>query len=162
MILYNRSTYDSPLGEITLITSASKIHLCEFSDKSERINKHLTKYYSNETILSGQTPAYIKSMLDIYFKGECALDFTLAKPKGTDFQRRIWAGLTTIPYGQTYSYQQLAAVTASHPRAVGMANGANPISLFIPCHRVIGKDGSLTGYAGGLDRKKALLELEAS
>ena len=85
-------------------------------------------------------------------------------PAGTEFQRRVWSALRLIPYGQTWSYGQLArqvgSVAAS--RAVGLANGKNPIALIIPCHRVIGSDGSLTGYGGGLDRKRFLLDLETS
>lgn len=81
---------------------------------------------------------------------------------GTDFQRRVWAALLTIPYGQTRSYGQLASQIGSPTasRAVGLANGRNPISIIVPCHRVIGSNGSLTGYGGGIDRKRALLDLE--
>jgi methylated-DNA-[protein]-cysteine S-methyltransferase len=105
-----------------------------------------------------------KSQLAAYFAGELrSFDLPLA-PRGTPFQLAVWRGLTTIPYGCTTSYGALAAAvgrpTAS--RAVGMANGRNPISVVIPCHRVIGADGSLTGYGGGLDRKRHLLSLERS
>ncbi|MDO5305693.1 MAG: methylated-DNA--[protein]-cysteine S-methyltransferase, partial [bacterium] len=83
-------------------------------------------------------------------------------PKGTPFQKKVWAELLKIPYGKTVSYQDIA-VSIGNPdacRAVGMANNKNPIPIFIPCHRVIGKNGNLTGYAGGLDCKQALLEIE--
>jgi methylated-DNA-[protein]-cysteine S-methyltransferase len=98
-----------------------------------------------------------------YFAGRLTtFDLPLA-PAGTQFQRRVWSALQTIPYGHTWSYGELARQigrqTAS--RAVGLANGKNPIALVIPCHRVIGSDGSLTGYGGGLDRKRFLLDLEA-
>lgn len=85
-------------------------------------------------------------------------------PRGTDFQRRVWSELRRIPYGRTMSYSELAA-RIGHPdaiRAVGRANGANPIAIVVPCHRVIGADGTLTGYGGGLDRKRFLLELEGA
>jgi methylated-DNA-[protein]-cysteine S-methyltransferase len=98
-----------------------------------------------------------------YFAGRLTVfDLPLA-PAGTQFQRRVWAALQTIPYGQTWSYGQLAREVgnASASRAVGLANGRNPIAVVIPCHRVIGSDGSLTGYGGGLDRKRYLLGLEA-
>ncbi len=101
--------------------------------------------------------------LEDYFAGGLAVfDLPLA-PAGTQFQRRVWAALQTIPYGQTWSYGQLARTVgnASASRAVGLANGRNPIAVVIPCHRVIGADGSLTGYGGGLDRKRFLLGLEA-
>ncbi|MGC9402979.1 methylated-DNA--[protein]-cysteine S-methyltransferase [Vibrio genomosp. F10] len=85
-------------------------------------------------------------------------------PKGTPFQQQVWQALEEIPFGETRTYQQLA-IDIDNPkavRAVGMANGKNPISIIIPCHRVIGKNGKLTGYAGGIDAKKALLELEVN
>ena len=99
--------------------------------------------------------------LDAYFAGERpdAADVPLA-PRGTAFQLRVWDALLSIPYGETRTYGELAAELGSSSRAVGSAVGRNPISVIIPCHRVLGADGSLTGYAGGLDRKRALLELE--
>jgi methylated-DNA-[protein]-cysteine S-methyltransferase len=102
--------------------------------------------------------------LAAYFAGE-RTDFDLPlAPRGTGWQRRVWAALLTIPYGQTASYGELAA-TLGNPnasRAVGLANGRNPIAVVIPCHRVIGANGSLTGYGGGLDRKRWLLDHERS
>jgi methylated-DNA-[protein]-cysteine S-methyltransferase len=98
-----------------------------------------------------------------YFAGELR-EFHLAlAPEGTPFQHRVWEELRRIPYGETISYRELAR-RVGEPRAVravGRANGANPIAVVVPCHRVIGADGSLTGYAGGLERKRALLALEA-
>lgn len=98
-----------------------------------------------------------------YFAGERhEFDLPLA-PAGTDFQRRVWAVLREIPYGHTTSYGQVAARLGMAPgasRAVGAANGANPIAIVVPCHRVVGADGTLTGYAGGLERKRTLLDLE--
>jgi methylated-DNA-[protein]-cysteine S-methyltransferase len=84
------------------------------------------------------------------------------KSDGTEFQRRVWAALQTIPYGETRSYGQIAEQIGSPAasRAVGLANGRNPISIIVPCHRVIGSSGGLTGYGGGIERKRALLELE--
>ena len=105
--------------------------------------------------------------LAAYFAGERrAFDLSL-RPCGTPFQRRVWAELQRIPYGTTTTYGALAQRLSDErgewvsPRAVGAANGANPISIIVPCHRVIGSDGSLTGYGGGLQRKRALLDLEA-
>jgi methylated-DNA-[protein]-cysteine S-methyltransferase len=100
--------------------------------------------------------------LDAYFAGQLTdFDLPLA-PAGTDFQRRVWDGLRAIPYGQTVSYGELARRVGNPAasRAVGLANGRNPIAIVVPCHRVIGTDGSLTGYGGGLDRKRFLLALE--
>ena len=103
-----------------------------------------------------------RRQLEEYFAGG-RREFSLAlEPAGTDFQRRVWQGLRAIPYGATMSYGELAR-RIGNPRAVravGLANGANPISIIVPCHRVIGADGSLTGYGGGLERKRFLLALE--
>jgi methylated-DNA-[protein]-cysteine S-methyltransferase len=100
--------------------------------------------------------------LDAYFAGDLT-HFTLPlAPRGSPFQQRVWAGLQDIPYGETESYGELAERIGSPggARAVGLANGKNPIGIVIPCHRVVGSNGSLTGYGGGLDRKKQLLDLE--
>jgi methylated-DNA-[protein]-cysteine S-methyltransferase len=101
--------------------------------------------------------------IDEYFAGRRrTFDLYLA-PVGTDFQLRVWAALRTISYGETWSYRDLALAVGSPKgyRAVGLANGRNPHSIIVPCHRVIGADGSLTGYGGGVDRKRLLLDLEA-
>lgn len=101
--------------------------------------------------------------LDEYFAGtRTAFDFPL-RLQGTPFQEKVWAALRDIPYGETRSYQQIAQAIGQPKacRAVGMANHRNPIYIIVPCHRVVGANGALTGYGGGLDMKKALLELEA-
>ncbi|HON48652.1 MAG TPA: methylated-DNA--[protein]-cysteine S-methyltransferase [Kiritimatiellia bacterium] len=100
--------------------------------------------------------------LEAYLDGKLKVFALPLAPAGTPFQRRVWAVLETIPYGETWSYQRVATA-AGNPqatRAVGMANNRNPIAIVIPCHRVIGKDGTLVGYGGGLSRKAWLLELE--
>jgi methylated-DNA-[protein]-cysteine S-methyltransferase len=100
--------------------------------------------------------------LAAYFAGELETFDLDLRLEGTDFQRLVWAGLRDIPYGRTWSYGELAAHVGrpGASRAVGLANGRNPIGIIVPCHRVIGADGSLTGYGGGLDRKRLLLDLE--
>lgn len=100
--------------------------------------------------------------LGAYFAGELTSFDVDLELVGTEFQRRVWAALQTIPYGETRSYGEIAAQidAPGASRAVGLANGRNPIGIIVPCHRVIGSSGSLTGYGGGLDRKRALLELE--
>ena len=106
--------------------------------------------------------AEARRQLDTYFAGNLsAFDLPL-DPAGTPFQVQVWQQLTRIPYGQTISYGELARriENPSASRAVGLANGRNPIAVIVPCHRVIGADGSLTGFGGGLDRKRALLSLE--
>jgi len=105
-----------------------------------------------------------REQLAEYFAGERrAFDLRLA-PRGTAFQQRVWCALPEIPYGRTRSYGQVAAELGLEPgasRAVGLANGANPLSIVVPCHRVVGSDGSLTGFGGGLQRKRYLLDLES-
>lgn len=115
------------------------------------------------TVLEETPPiARCKAELDEYFAGQ-RKDFDLPlAPKGTDFQQRVWAALREIPYGETRTYGEIAAA-AGNPkaaRAVGMANNRNPIAVIVPCHRVVGSNGKLVGYAGGLDKKEFLLDLE--
>jgi len=106
------------------------------------------------------TFADVQRQLDEYFAGE-RTDFDLPLSQhGTEFELRVWDALRRIPYGETRTYGELARELGSVARAVGRANGRNQISIIVPCHRVIGADGSLTGYAGGLDAKRALLEHE--
>ncbi|MDQ6697098.1 MAG: methylated-DNA--[protein]-cysteine S-methyltransferase [Actinomycetota bacterium] len=104
------------------------------------------------------------SQLDSYFAGEREVFDVSLRPVGTPFQLRVWAELSRIPYGETISYGELARRVGSPNgfRAVGQANGRNPISVIVPCHRVIGADGSLAGYGGGADRKRFLLDLEGA
>lgn len=100
--------------------------------------------------------------LNAYFAGALTVFDLPLSPKGTPFQQAVWHALRTIPYAETRTYGEIAAAvgTPKACRAVGMANHANPIAIVIPCHRVVGKNGTLTGYAGGLERKQVLLELE--
>ncbi|MGH3097480.1 MAG: methylated-DNA--[protein]-cysteine S-methyltransferase [Streptosporangiales bacterium] len=105
----------------------------------------------------------VREQLDAYFAGELTtfdVPFALA---GSPFQRRVWEALLEVPYGHTCTYKELATAVggSANPRAVGSANGSNPISIVVPCHRVVGSDGTLIGYGGGLDNKRTLLELEA-
>ncbi|HVE62203.1 MAG TPA: methylated-DNA--[protein]-cysteine S-methyltransferase [Mycobacteriales bacterium] len=108
--------------------------------------------------------AEVTAQLTAYFAGELREFDVAIAPRGTDFQQRVWAALREIPYGETSTYGALA-VKVGRPtaaRAVGMANGRNPISLIVPCHRVIGANGKLVGFGGGVDRKRLLLDLESS
>jgi methylated-DNA-[protein]-cysteine S-methyltransferase len=103
-----------------------------------------------------------KEQLARYFEGQLSCFDLPLKPSGTEFQRKVWRELLKIPYGKTINYRQLAERigNANAQRAVGLANGRNPIGIIVPCHRVIGANGSLTGYAGGMSRKQFLLSLE--
>jgi methylated-DNA-[protein]-cysteine S-methyltransferase len=132
----------------------------------EADERGLTKLYTDgHRLHAGARPddgrfAEVTRQLDEYFAGErTAFDLELSQ-HGTDFELRVWNTLRTIPYGQTITYGELAREVGSVARAVGRANGRNKISIIVPCHRVIGADGSLTGYAGGLDAKRSLLEHE--
>jgi methylated-DNA-[protein]-cysteine S-methyltransferase len=126
----------------------------------------LTRLYTCGHRLHAEAPAddgafaAVAAQLDAYFAGELErFDLPLA-PAGTEFERRVWEALTEIPYGETVSYGELAGELGSAARAVGGANARNPISIIVPCHRVVGSTGKLTGYAGGLDVKRRLLDHE--
>ena len=149
----------SPIGDLRVIASAEAIVAIEFSPFrgladgrpiGERDDEHPLLRRAVE-----QLSAYFARDLTTF-------DLPLA-PRGSDFQTKVWAQLALIPYGETTSYGEIAhrlGHTNAASRAVGLANGKNPIPIVIPCHRVIGANGSLTGYAGGLDRKQTLLTLE--
>lgn len=113
---------------------------------------------------AGETPllAACKAQLDEYFAGDRKTFDLPLNPKGTEFQRKVWKALTEIPYGETRTYGEIAAAAGSPKaaRAVGMANHNNPIAIIVPCHRVIGANGKLVGYAGGMGQKEFLLALE--
>lgn len=151
--------YESPLGKILLAADDAGLMGTWFYGQRyfARGLEHAEKSAEAEAPML----ATVRFWLDAYFAGERpgVAGLPLA-PRGTTFQLRVWDTLLSIPYGETRTYGELAAVLGSSPRAVGAAVGKNPISVIIPCHRVVGADGSLTGYAGGLERKQALLEIE--
>lgn len=155
----------TPLGEVLLITDAEgAVRALDFSDYEPRMMRLLTRHAPSATLTAGTAPAKVRDAISAYFEDDVsALDRVEVKTRGTEFQRAVWAALRTIPVGETRSYGQLATQVGS-PRAVratGMANGQNPIAVIVPCHRVIGANGTLTGYAGGLERKTWLLAHEA-
>jgi methylated-DNA-[protein]-cysteine S-methyltransferase len=148
---------DSPVGLLTLAGKDGRLMHLRMVDQT---------YEPNHRGWQPDDDAFADAVaqLEAYFAGDRTdfeLDLNLG---GTEFQRRVWAALQTIPYGETRSYGEIARQIGSPGafRAVGLANGHNPIGIIVPCHRVIGSNGSLTGYGGGLDRKRALLELEKS
>jgi methylated-DNA-[protein]-cysteine S-methyltransferase len=149
---------ESPIGELTLVGSAGDELVGLYMEQHRHRPALETFGLRDDTIL----PKVVHQLAE-YFAGErTTFDVPLA-PVGTPFQREVWTGLLDIPYGTTTTYGELAValgkpLTAS--RAVGLANGKNPISIIVPCHRVIGSTGSLTGYGGGLTRKQQLLDLE--
>jgi len=157
------STYDTPVGALALVLDGEVIVICEFADRVERVTRQLKQYYDGVSLGEAPLPASIKAAFDGYFGGDRdALECLKTAPLGTPYEQRVWETLRTVLAGTTTSYGALAAELASSPRAVGRANGRNPICLIHPCHRVIGADGSLTGYAGGLERKAWLLAHEGA
>lgn len=150
-------TMDSPVGLLTLAGRDGRLMHLRMVDQTYEPSRE--GWENDDTAFADAV-----DQLSAYFAGE-RTDFDLELAMvGTQFQRRVWQALQTIPYGQTCSYGEIARQIGSPgaSRAVGLANGHNPIGIIVPCHRVIGANGSLTGYGGGLDRKRALLELERS
>jgi methylated-DNA-[protein]-cysteine S-methyltransferase len=149
----------SPIGDLRIVERDGSIVAIEFSPFNPPADgRPLGLLKDDEPVL-----AEAVRQLTAYFAGELTdFDLPLA-PVGTDFQRRVWTQLEKIGYGETASYGEIAGrigMTNAASRAVGLANGRNPIPIVVPCHRVIGANGTLTGYAGGLERKQQLLELE--
>jgi methylated-DNA-[protein]-cysteine S-methyltransferase len=149
---------DSPLGRLLLAGDGASLIQVGFQSGPRPLRPQ------DDWIADGAPFRLVIGQLGEYFAGERRrFDLPLA-PQGTEFQRRVWRALTEIPYGKTVSYGELARHIGKPgaPRAVGLANGANPLPIIVPCHRVIGADGSLTGFGGGLPIKRKLLALEAA
>ncbi|MFC5344164.1 methylated-DNA--[protein]-cysteine S-methyltransferase [Brevundimonas staleyi] len=156
----------TPVGEVLLVTDAEgAVRALDFSDYEARMMRLLGRHAPDAELVPGRSPEVVRKAVEAYFTGDArALDGLTVKTGGTAFQRSVWAALRDIPAGETRSYGQLAAAVGSPKavRAAGLANGQNPIAVIVPCHRVIGANGALTGYAGGLERKKWLLAHEAA
>jgi methylated-DNA-[protein]-cysteine S-methyltransferase len=154
----NTLVMDSPVGLLRLRTDGRALTEVHFVDDDEGP-------VTPEDVEVAPVLDEARRQLRAYFAGELDdFDLPLAA-RGTDFQTRVWARLAEIPFGATASYGEIAAQLGLPPggsRAVGLANGANPIAIVVPCHRVIGANGMLTGYAGGIERKKYLLDLESA
>lgn len=153
------TTMDSPLGPLLLASDGTALTGLWLKEQ-----RYFAAGLKPETQEAPSLPVFRQAALwlDDYFSGKRPAAPPPLAPAGTVFRRSVWRRLLEIPYGQTCTYGALAAELKSSPRAVGSAVGRNPISIFIPCHRVLGADGSLTGYAGGVEKKKFLLELEKS
>jgi len=153
------------MGLLLIVTDEDGVlRAMEFGDHESRMDHLLRSHYGEYTIEEGKSPAPLKRALQAYFGGEIdALEQVRTATGGTPFQREVWNALRAIPAGTTVSYGQLAEKMgrAGASRAVGVANGANPIPIVVPCHRVIGADGTLTGFGGGLANKQWLLDHEA-
>jgi methylated-DNA-[protein]-cysteine S-methyltransferase len=158
--------FDTPIGTALLVTDDDgALRFLDWEDHEERMRVLLHRQYGSVALERGSAPNAVRLPLERYFAGELsALSEIRWRTQGTQFQRLVWQALTRIGPGKTMSYSALAARIgkASAVRAVGLANGANPVSIVVPCHRVIGADGSLTGYGGGLERKRWLLQHEGA
>jgi len=151
-------TMDSPVGELLLAGDGLRLTLVHF-----QAGRRVRAIPSDWSADAKPFAAAIAQLREYFAGHRRVFDLPLA-PRGTAFQRQVWNALTRIPYGETASYGEIAQRIgrASASRAVGLANGANPLPIIVPCHRVIGADGSLTGFGGGLDIKRRLLALEGA
>jgi methylated-DNA-[protein]-cysteine S-methyltransferase len=150
---------ESPVGKLKLVASSNALVAVLWE------REHPNRVKLNTTTLDPQHPTLLETerQLKEYFSGK-RIEFDLPlQPHGSEFQKKVWQALRAIPFGQTRSYLDLAKAVGSSraARAVGAANSKNPLSIIVPCHRVVGSDGSLTGFAAGLETKAALLALEA-
>jgi methylated-DNA-[protein]-cysteine S-methyltransferase len=158
--------FDTPTGWMLLITDVEqRLRAAEWEDKASRLERLLQLQYGKDgfQLHELRTRSAARLAMEAYFAGElAAIEAVRTQTRGTDFQRSVWSALRKIPMGTTMSYGQLAAKIGrpAAVRAVGAANGANPIPVIVPCHRVIGADASLTGFGGGLERKRWLLAHE--
>ena len=156
-------TVNTPIGPLYVVANEARVLGLEFGEAHERrdaLGKHLQRWLGPHELREASDPAGAATRLERYFEGEKgALDEQPVEIHGTEFQRRVWNALREIGPGTTWTYTQLAEHIGKPDarRAVGAANGANPIALFVPCHRVIAADRTLWGYGGGLPRKRWLL-----
>ena len=157
---------NTPIGELLLVADgAGKLRAVDWADYEERMERLLRVHYGKNgfTLAPTHNPHGLRNAIIRYFGGDVgAIDDIAVETAGTPFQRSVWKALRNISWGSAISYGKLAEQIARPKavRAVGLANGSNPIGIVVPCHRVIGSDGSLTGYGGGLERKRWLLEHE--
>lgn len=164
----SRATIKTPLGEMLALASDDGLCALEFTGPRKRLTRleaRLRRWFPPHDIVDSEVPtiARTRAWLAAYFDGTSAEvgDLPLDM-RGAAFEKRVWTALLTIPPGETTSYGAIAKAlgSAGASRAVGAANGANPVAIIVPCHRVIGSSGSLTGYGGGLDRKTWLIDHE--
>ena len=162
-----RAAFTTPVGPMLALASDTALCALEFDSgpRTSRLDARLARFYPGALIQDHENAvvAAARAWLDAYFAGETAdISALTLDARGTAFELKVWTALRAIPAGTTTSYGRLAAqiATSAASRAVGLANGANPIAIIVPCHRVIGASGALTGYGGGLDRKTWLLEHE--
>lgn len=160
------SVMNSPLGDLTLVKGEKGLSYIEFGSSKDTIchvrRKLRTRQIRDELVWDEDELEPVRVQLDEYFRGERTSFDVPLDLKGTPFQKMVWEKVNEIPYGETKSYKEIAVEIGAPKavRAIGGANNQNPVPLIIPCHRVIGSNGSLVGYGGGLDKKEKLLDLE--
>lgn len=166
MLVLLQDKIDTTLGPLWILCDEQfRLRAVEWDEHSDRMTQLLDLHYRHEGYqrIDARDPGGLSRQLDAYFAGDLSVIETLpTATAGTPFQREVWQALRTIPCGQVMHYGQLAE-TLGRPgaaRAVGAANGSNPVSIVVPCHRVIGRNGTMTGYAGGVQRKEWLLRHE--
>jgi methylated-DNA-[protein]-cysteine S-methyltransferase len=153
----------SPVGPLTLVCFGDEMVTLAFDDHEKRAFEALGHRHRDVALREGRVARSVRNAMAAYFEGELdAVDAIRVRTGGTAFQQSVWLRLRSIPAGETTSYSRLARAIGrpAAVRAVGLANGANPIAIVLPCHRVIGENGSLVGYGGGLGRKRWLLAHE--
>ena len=156
---------ETPVGPMVLVAHDGVVLLFEFEGTAGRIERQMRARFGDVDLQAATNPFGISDQIRSYFAGDIhAIDDILTDGGGTDFERRVWAELRKIPAGTTVSYGHIARKLGDVQlsRAVGTANGRNPIAIIVPCHRVIGADGSMTGYGGGLQNKEWLLRHEGA
>jgi methylated-DNA-[protein]-cysteine S-methyltransferase len=158
--------FATPIGTALLVTDeAGRLRAFNWTDYEDHMLAWIRRHYPKAALREGRSPDAVRGPFEAYFKGNpAALETVPWEASGTPFQLKVWETLCTIPAGETLSYAGLAERIGrpTAVRAVGLANGANPVAVVVPCHRVIGTNGSLTGYGGGLPRKEWLLGHEGA
>lgn len=159
MDLYQHE-FESPIGAVYVVSDGTNLRAVDFEGYEPRLQRLLARHYGRYTLHSAGAPDEAVSRLRAYFAGDLrAIDGAAVAAKGSPFQQQVWTALRAIPAGTTVSYGTIASRIGRPTacRAVGLANGSNPIAIVVPCHRVVGADHGLTGYGGGIERKQWLL-----
>jgi len=164
-MIVETAEFESPIGTVCVAVHGERLCALGFAEQWSRRRALLEKRFRHADFIAAVDPGGVISHLKRYFAGDVdALGPIVVDTDGTPFQQRVWSALRTIPVGQTVSYADIARTVGAPTavRAVGAANGANPVGIVVPCHRVIGTNGQLTGYGGGIERKRWLLRHESS
>jgi methylated-DNA-[protein]-cysteine S-methyltransferase len=165
MHCYLTDRFSTPIGDMVLVAREGVLLLLEFDDAKDRVAREMRVRFGDVELQAANNPFGLSDVMRDYFAGNISvIDQLITDGGGSDFERQVWAELRKIPCGVTKSYGEIARKLGdiNLSRAVGTANGRNPIAIVVPCHRVIGADGSMTGYGGGIQRKEWLLRHEGA